>query len=62
MYLYLQDLRVRRGDRIEAGQVLGGVGGDEESPEGTHMELRIFEPAGNQSREVDPIRWLRGRT
>lgn len=62
VYLYLQDLRVRRGDRIEAGQVLGGVGGDEESPEGTHMELRIFEPAGNQSREVDPIRWLRGRT
>lgn len=62
VYLYLQELRVRRGDRIEAGQVLGGVGGDEESPEGTHMELRIFEPAGNQSREVDPIRWLRGRT
>ena len=62
VYLYLQDLRVRRGDRIEAGQVLGGVGGDEDSPEGTHMELRIFEPSGNQSREVDPIRWLRGRT
>ncbi len=62
VYLYLQDLRVRRGDRIEAGQVLGGVGGDENSPEGTHMELRIFEPAGNQSREVDPIRWLRSRS
>lgn len=62
VYLYLQDLRVRRGDRIEAGQVLGGVGGDEDTPEGTHMELRIFEPAGNQSREVDPIRWLRSRS
>ncbi|MFW6084117.1 MAG: murein hydrolase activator EnvC family protein [Gemmatimonadota bacterium] len=62
VYLYLQDLRVRRGDRIEAGQVLGGVGGDEETPEGTHMELRIFEPSGNQSREVDPIRWLRSRS
>lgn len=62
VYLYLQDLRVRRGDRIEAGQVLGGVGGDENTPEGTHMELRIFEPSGNQSREVDPIRWLRSRS
>lgn len=62
VYLYLQDLRVRRGDRVEAGQVLGGVGGDEDTPEGTHMELRIFEPAGNQSREVDPIRWLRSRS
>lgn len=62
VYLYLQDLRVRRGDRIVAGQVLGGVGGDEETPEGTHVELRIFEPAGNQSREVDPVRWLRSRS
>lgn len=61
-YLYLQDLRVRRGDRVVKGQVLGGVGGDEQSPEGTHVELRIYEPAGNQSREVDPVRWLRSRS
>lgn len=61
-YLYLQELRVRRGDRIVKGQVLGGVGGDEQSTEGTHVELRIYEPAGNQSREVDPVRWLRSRS
>ncbi|MGD8496431.1 MAG: peptidoglycan DD-metalloendopeptidase family protein [Gemmatimonadales bacterium] len=61
-YLYLQDLRVRRGDRVVKGQVLGGVGGDEQSPDGTHVELRIYEPAGNQSREVDPVRWLRSRS
>ena len=62
VYLYMQDLRVRSGDRIEAGQVLGGVGGDESSAEGTLVELRIFEPAGNESREVDPVRWLRSRS
>lgn len=62
VYLYLQDLRVRRGDRVLAGQVIGGVGGDENTAEGTRMELRIYEPAGNQSREVDPIRWLRNRS
>jgi len=61
-YLYLQDLRVRRGDRVVKGQILGGVGGDEQSIEGTHVELRIYEPAGNQSREVDPVRWLRSRS
>lgn len=61
-YLYLQDLRVRRGDRVVKGQILGGVGGDEQSVEGTHVELRIYEPAGNQSREVDPVRWLRSRS
>jgi septal ring factor EnvC (AmiA/AmiB activator) len=61
-YLYLQDLRVRRGDRVVKGQILGGVGGDEQSAEGTHVELRIYEPAGNQSREVDPVRWLRSRS
>lgn len=62
VYLYMQDLRVRSGDRIEAGQALGGVGGDESSAEGTLVELRIFEPAGNESREVDPVRWLRSRS
>jgi septal ring factor EnvC (AmiA/AmiB activator) len=62
VYLYLQDLRVRRGDRVLAGQILGGVGGDENTAEGTRMELRIYEPSGNQSREVDPVRWLRSRS
>jgi len=62
VYLYLQDLRVRRGDRVLAGQALGGVGGDENTAEGTRMELRIYEPSGNESREVDPIRWLTSRS
>ena len=62
-YLYLQDLRVRMGDRVSGGQVIGHVGGDEDSPAGTHIEFQIYEPGrdGNP-RQVDPVRWLRGRS
>jgi septal ring factor EnvC (AmiA/AmiB activator) len=62
-YLYLQDLRVRMGDRISGGQVIGHVGGDDGSPAGTHVEFQIYEPGRDGSpRQVDPVRWLRGRT
>jgi len=62
-YLYLQDLRVRMGDRVSGGQVIGHVGGDEDSAAGTHVEFQIYEPGrdGNP-RQVDPVRWLRGRS
>jgi septal ring factor EnvC (AmiA/AmiB activator) len=62
-YLYLQDLRVRMGDRVSGGQVIGHVGGDESSASGTHVEFQIYEPGrdGNP-RQVDPVRWLRGRS
>ncbi len=62
-YLYLQDLRVRMGDRVSGGQIIGHVGGDDGSPAGTHVEFQIYEPGrdGNP-RQVDPVRWLRGRT
>ena len=62
VYLYLQDLRVPRNARVVAGQPIGTVGGDEASAEGTHMELRIYEPGGSSPREVDPVRWLRSRS
>ena len=63
VYLYLQDLRVRMGDRVSAGQVIGHVGGDEASPGGTHVEFQIYEPGrGGNPRQVDPVRWLRGRS
>jgi septal ring factor EnvC (AmiA/AmiB activator) len=62
VYLYLQDLRVRMGDRVSGGQVIGHVGGDEGSPGGTHVEFQIYEPgSGGNPRQVDPVRWLRGR-
>jgi len=62
-YLYLQDLSVRMGDRVSGGQVIGHVGGDEGSAAGTHVEFQIYEPGrdGNP-RQVDPVRWLRGRS
>lgn len=63
VYLYMQDLRVRMDDQIVAGQVLGGVGGDESTPEGTHIEFQIYEPdSDNNPRLVDPVRWLRSRS
>jgi septal ring factor EnvC (AmiA/AmiB activator) len=62
-YLYLQDVRVGVGDRVSAGSVIGHVGGDEESPEGTHIEFQIYEPDSScDPRQVDPVRWLRGRS
>jgi septal ring factor EnvC (AmiA/AmiB activator) len=62
-YLYLQDVRVGVGDRVSAGSVIGHVGGDEESPEGTHIEFQIYEPdSSGDPRQVDPVRWLRGRS
>ena len=62
-YLYLQDVPVRMGDRVSGGQIIGHVGGDENSPAGTHVEFQIYEPGrdGNP-RQVDPVRWLRGRS
>jgi len=38
-YLYLQDVRVGVGDRVSSGTVIGHVGGDEESPQGTHIDV-----------------------
>ena len=62
-YLYLQDVRVGVGDRVSSGTVIGHVGGDEESPQGTHIEFQIYEPdSSGDPRQVDPVRWLRGRS
>lgn len=62
-YLYLQDVRVGVGDRVSSGTAIGHVGGDEESPQGTHIEFQIYEPdSRGDPRQVDPVRWLRGRS
>lgn len=62
VYLYLSELKVRMGDRVVAGQVIGSVGGDVESPEGEHIEFQILEPGPQDTpRYVDPVRWLQGR-
>lgn len=62
IYLYLERLRVKVGDRVGAGDVLGHVGGDDGAGDGPHIEFQILEPGpGGVPREVDPVRWLRER-
>lgn len=58
LYLYLRDIRVREGDVIDRGQVVGSVGGSR-TPEGPHIEFQIRSPGGEA---VDPLGWLRRRT
>ena len=62
LYLYMQNLSVREGDDVDAGQILGAVGGVG-SPEGPHIEFQILQPsARGEPRPVDPVRWLRDRS
>lgn len=57
LYLYLQDIAVREGDRLEKNQNVGAVGGAD-TAEGPHLEFQIRAPGGQA---VDPLNWLRGR-
>ncbi len=58
LYLYLGDTRVREGQDVSAGEVLGTVGrGPDEGP---HLYLQIHAPtAGQIPAPVDPLQWLR---
>ncbi len=57
LYLYLREIRVREGQLVSAGEVVGGVGGGA-SNAGPHLEFQIRAPGGEA---VDPIPWLRSR-
>lgn len=54
LYLYLSDLAVREGESVNAGQVIGRVGGAG-TPEGTHIEFQLRE----RGRAIDPTPWMR---
>lgn len=58
LYLYLGETRVREGQDVPAGHVIGTVGtGPEEGP---HLYLQIHAPVrGRAPVPVDPIPWLR---
>lgn len=60
LYLYLGEVRVREGQDVATGQVLGTVGtGPEEGP---HLYLQIHAPvSGRTPVPVDPLPWLRAR-
>jgi len=61
LYLYLEEIGVVEGRDVEAGQVVGTVGGAE-TPEGPHLEFQIRAPLEGSSPEAqDPLLWLRPR-
>ncbi|MSR22748.1 MAG: hypothetical protein EXR92_04270 [Gemmatimonadetes bacterium] len=61
LYLYLEEIGVIEGRSVEAGQVVGTVGG-QGTPEGRRLEFQIRAPVGGGVQEaMDPIRWLRSR-
>lgn len=57
LYLYLREVSVAEGARVERGQLLGTVGG-QATPEGAHVEFQIRGPGGQP---VDPEPWLQPR-
>ncbi len=61
LYLYLEDIGVVEGRAVEAGQVVGTVGGGQ-TPEGPHLEFQIRAPIGGGAPQaMDPLQWLRAR-
>ncbi|MDA0329153.1 MAG: peptidoglycan DD-metalloendopeptidase family protein [Gemmatimonadetes bacterium] len=61
LYLYLEELGVVEGRDVEAGQVVGTVGG-RDTPEGPHLEFQIRALSGGTSPQAqDPLAWLRPR-
>ena len=61
LYLYLEDIGVVQGREVQAGQVVGTVGGAQ-TPEGPHIEFQIRAPvAGSAPQAMDPLQWLKPR-
>jgi murein DD-endopeptidase MepM/ murein hydrolase activator NlpD len=57
-YMYLEDIGVVEGRTVEAGQVVGTVGGSD-TPEGPHLEFQIRAPVNGNPLAQDPLQWLR---
>jgi len=61
-YMYLEEIGVVEGRDVEAGQVVGTVGGGD-TPEGPHIEFQIRAPVeGDLPRAQDPLQWLKPLT
>lgn len=62
LYLYLEELGVVEGRPVQAGEVVGTVGGSD-TPEGARLEFQIRVPQGpgGAPQAVDPLQWLRPR-
>jgi septal ring factor EnvC (AmiA/AmiB activator) len=55
LYGDLLEIAVKRGGRVERGQLVGSVGAAPAGPAGLYFEVRI------DGRAVDPLQWLRKR-
>lgn len=61
LYLYLEEIGVVQGRTVDAGQVVGTVGG-RDTPEGPHIEFQVRAPVdGGAPQAQDPLQWLRPR-
>lgn len=61
LYLYLEEIGVVQGRTVDAGQVVGTVGGGS-TPEGPHLEFQIRAPSDDGVPTAqDPLTWLRPR-
>ena len=61
LYLYLEEIGVIQGRQVDAGQVVGTVGGSD-TPEGPHVEFQVRAPVdGGIPQARDPLQWLRPR-
>ncbi|MBT8397991.1 MAG: peptidoglycan DD-metalloendopeptidase family protein [Gemmatimonadetes bacterium] len=61
LYLYLEEIGVVLGGEVDAGQIVGTVGGSQ-TPEGPHIEFQIRAPvSGGAPQAMDPLQWLKGR-
>jgi septal ring factor EnvC (AmiA/AmiB activator) len=59
LYLYLEEIGVVQGRVVDAGQVVGTVGGGS-TPEGPHLEFQIRAPSEDGVPTAqDPLAWLR---
>jgi len=62
LYLYLEEIGITEGREVEAGQVVGTVGGSQ-TPEGPHVEFQIRAPIGGGAPQaMDPLQWLKSRS
>lgn len=60
LYLYLQAVTVKQGQRVQTGQEVGTVGGTQ-TPQGAHIEFQVRAPVNGAPVAVDPLSWLRNR-
>ena len=62
LYLYLASVAVGANQRVQAGTIVGTVGG-ERTPEGAHIEFQVRAPgrSGDIPEPMDPLSWLRSQ-